>query len=114
MDNYDSLTNDSKSFLLKLYKNYLEKINNGIDRDSAKRFGGSIKIQSDITPDISVKNITSYCFELDDKEFLNVMPGSDIAYKTELTNLGINVMENRFARNVSKVLNALAKLKEVI
>lgn len=114
MDNYDFLTRDAKSFLLKLYKNYLDKANNDIDRSSAKRFGSSLEIRSNITPEISIENITSYCFELSDKNFLNVIPGSNIAFKTELTNSGINVMENRFARNAAKVLDAIVKLKTVI
>ncbi|WP_338232828.1 hypothetical protein [Companilactobacillus muriivasis] len=114
MDNYDSLTKDAKSFLLRLYKNYLDNTDRGTDRNSAKRFGSSLQIQKNITPDISVANISSYCFELDEKKLLHVIPGSNIAYRTELTNAGINVMENRFAKNVAKVLDAIIKLKSAI
>lgn len=114
MDNYDLLTKDAKSVLLKLYKNYLEKIASGVARDQAKQFGSSEDIKDNILPDETIDNIDSYCYELRDQNYLHVVGADNSIYLSELTSLAINAMENRFAKNVAKVVNAISKLAPFI
>lgn len=114
MDNYDSLTKGAKVTLLKLYKNYLDKIDSGADRELAKQFGGSDDIKKNIIKDESISNIDSYCHELSDQKLLDITVADDLVYISSLTNLAINIMENRFARNAAKVLNTIVKIGSVI
>ncbi len=104
----NELTKDADRLLCLLYKQYLEKHKAGIPKVEAKLMGGSDDVQRDLLPKVSVEDVDETFRELDRAGFLSVNYYDDLAYSSQLTDLSIVVMENRFKDGLKGVLEFLA------
>lgn len=102
------LTKESKKVLLKLYKEYLERMQSGVSRDKAKAFDPDI-IGQTLFQEYSSSNFNDYLCELGSNEYLDNFYGSGIVQYTSLTNLAISEMENRFKNGILDVADFISK-----
>jgi hypothetical protein len=106
------LTKESEYILTAMYKEFLNRYNNGIPRDKAKVFGHQENILA-LVPEIPEQDITGLLAELKDQEMIVTSSGSDISYFVNLTTKAIVFMENRVGTKVSEVIKALANIKSL-
>jgi len=107
MNNYDSLTNEARLLLSKMYKTYLERINSGETREQANIFGNSHKIQEDIWPDEKTENVDLYAKELSKNKFIDAIYADDIVYKSSLSTSAISFLQHKFGNDLKKVGKAI-------
>lgn len=103
MDNYDSLTNEARFLLSKMYKIYLERINSGETREQANTFGDSHEIQENIWPNEKIENVDLYAKELSRNKFLDATFADDIVYKSYLSTSAISFMQHKFGNDLKKI-----------
>lgn len=109
----DELTNETKFVLQTLYKEYLDRINNGISKSQAKEFKYAKFVYDELFSEMLYDDFYDSIKELDIKDFLDCMYGNNTAVKISLTNKSIVEMENRFAKNVKKIIGSLNELKKL-
>lgn len=109
-----TLTNDADYLLCLMYEKYLERRDDGMDKDSSGSFGGAKMISGTLGLGWSVNDIADTCRELDNQGVLSVAYGDNTVIESILTNNGIRYMETRFERKVNKVLERIAQLKKIL
>lgn len=99
------LTRDSKELLAIIYKEYLDKINNGIDKRTAKMiFSGSDEV-STLVPTWLYEDVKETMYELQRKQLLICQDGSNKIYRAFITDELIIYMETVIPRTVKKILS---------
>ena len=102
------LTRDSKRLLCLLYKLYLERVDNGISKSSARYMGGSEHIRQCCLPEESLENVDDSCWELLRAGMLDGFGADDMVCESELTDQAIIHMETRFQKGMKELLEFLA------
>ncbi|MGK0551938.1 hypothetical protein ACSFB8_07600 [Enterococcus faecalis] len=110
----NELTEESKFVLETLYKEYLDKINNGISKSEAKKMNSGQAIHDDFFSYMLYDDLVDSCRELDQQEFLNIMWGSNKPFRVFLTNKAIVEMENKFSNDMKKVLDSILYWKKLL
>lgn len=105
------LTKDADALICVLYKEYLQRRENGIPKSTAKRFGGSPNIHSQLMSKWSFEDVDETCRELSRAGLLKCFYADNIAYDALLSDAGIIYMEKRFANGLKSVLNYLERIK---
>lgn len=108
------LTKEADALICLLYKNYLQKRNDGVSKKLAKFFGSSVDIQKELIEKWTPDDTDETCWELHRSGLLSCMSADNIAYEVQLTDNGIIYMENRFKDGVNSVLDYLKKIKESV
>lgn len=107
---FDDLTKEQKYILISLYKEMLS-MQPALSFDEANYFNNSDKVRDLFLPDSSSDYVAELCWSLYKKDYIECMPGDDLANDISLTDKTIVIMENRFANNIKKCIDFLFKLK---
>lgn len=94
-----------------LYKNFLERAENGYSKSEARWLGSSDEIQENLLTNWSKDDVSTTCWELHSKGLLKCSAADNIAYTTYLTDEGIIYMENRLGNKIDKIIDYISKLK---
>ena len=108
------ITKDSDYLICSLYKAYLQKRSNGMNKIQASSMVGSEEIQKELFPNWSIEDVDATCRELHRAELLHCFFADDIVYESVLSDKAIIYMENRFKNNVDTVMDYIAKIKSMI
>lgn len=108
------LTNDAKFLLSSMYKIYIERRKNNVDKKDARLFGNIHTIKNDIMPEWSEADILDTCGELKRKGYINAISGNNSYARIELTTDAIALLEVTFKDKVDTVLDYLSKIKSAI
>lgn len=101
-----TLTKDADKLLCCIYKIYLERLENKVDKDTAKLFELNFYTTEKRISSWSEENITDSLDELENQNMLETY--SD--YSFILTASGIVYLENRFSKKLAEVLDYLSKI----
>jgi hypothetical protein len=101
------LTKDSKELLAIIYKEYLDKINNGIDKRTAKTIPGGSDELSRLAPTWLYADLKETMCELQRKNFLKCQKASNKIYHAWITDELIIYMETVIPRTAKKILSAM-------
>lgn len=110
----DELTNETKFVLQTLYKEYLDRSNNGISKIQAKEFKYAQFVYDELFSEMLYDDFYNSIMELDTQGFLDCTYGNDTATQIFLTNKSIIEMENNFSKDFNKILDSIIKLKSLI
>ncbi len=110
----NDITKDAKRILLTLYREYLNRRDDGYDRQSAAYFGDSDSLQETYFDDESSEDIADFCWELQRNGYIACFPGEDLANDVTLLPETIVAMEQRFPNGVKSLLDAISKLSRLI
>ena len=105
----DDLTNEQKLLLTAMYRDYLE-LSKKVGPEKANAFGDSDEINYKYFIDRSNSYVSSLCWTLYRKGYINCCGGDNIANEISITDDTIIYFENKFKNNASKVLNAINEL----
>lgn len=105
MNNSD-LTNETYGFLVLLYREYLQRIKDGYDIESAALFSNDPIGETDAVI-LGEPDSKTYIHELNDKGYIKEYIAGDF----ELNRSAIKLMETGFSRSLDKVLNFISALK---
>lgn len=72
------ITKDSDYLICSLYKAYLQKRSNGMNKIQASSMGGSEEIQKELFPNWSIEDVDATCRELHRAELLHCFFADDI------------------------------------
>jgi len=108
------LTKDADAMICMLYKEYLERREDGQTIEQAKNLTDDIWIQANIIPKLPLDDVTELCRALDSKGLLSVFVADDHAYSVDFSDEGIIYMEHRFERKLQNVLGHIAQLKSIV
>lgn len=103
---------EAEYVLTAIYKDFLDKYNNGVPRNEAKISGHQSEILK-LVPEIPEQDIDGLIDELVKKELINGTKVSNLYYFTSLTSTGIVYMENRFSNKSQKLIKALIDFKSL-
>lgn len=103
------LTKDAEKMICVLYRDYLEKRNDGIPKSKAISFGSSHNIHQKLFPNMVFEDVDDTCRELSRAKLLNCFWADNIAYNVALSDSGIVYMENRFKNNILKITDFISK-----
>lgn len=106
------ITKESEYVLTAMYKEFLDRYNQGVPRDKCKIFGHQDNILK-LVPDIPEQDIYGLLSELSQSKTINVSPGSNIFMYVSLNINGLIYMENKFGKDVAKAVNWLLKAKSL-
>ncbi|XHB95559.1 hypothetical protein AAFF39_00625 [Lactococcus garvieae] len=94
------LTRDSKELLAIIYKEYLDKINNGVDKRTAKIIPGGSDEVSKLVPTWLYEDVKETMYELQRKDLLGCQPASNKIFRAWITDDLIIYMETIVPRTV--------------
>ncbi|MFI3805455.1 hypothetical protein [Vagococcus fluvialis] len=106
------LNKESEYVLTAMYKEFLDRYNQGVPRDKSKIFGHQDNI-SKLVQEIPQQDIYGLLFELSHLEMITVSPGANIFIFVSISTKGIIYMENKFGKDVVKTVNWLLKAKSL-
>lgn len=109
-----NLTHDAEYLLDSMYSVYLARRKNGVSADVAGRFGDCEDLQALCVPEWPVDDINAAALSLCRKGLLSAGFGDNAVSACRITDDGIAYMEQRFARNVDKLLRRLAELRGIL
>ncbi|KST91680.1 hypothetical protein LKF67_1268 [Lactococcus lactis subsp. lactis] len=99
------MTRDSKELLAIIYKEYLQNINNGIDKRTAKFISGGSDEISELAPTWLYEDVKETMYELERKDLLICQNASNKIYRAWITDELIIYMETVIPRTVKKILS---------
>jgi hypothetical protein len=109
------LTKDADNLIRLMYKAYLERRKNGIDKSQARYFGDADTIHKDICPNQNVNDVIENSLELIAAELLeSTRYISSVIGETSLSDVGIVFMESHFPRGLEQLLEFGKKIKDSI
>jgi hypothetical protein len=109
-----NLTKDADALICLLYKQYCQKLKDGVPKTQAKIFGGLEDIQKTIAPKWTLEDLDETCKELDRSGLLKCHYADNIVWFAQLSDTGIIYMENRFKNNLDNVLDYLNKIRNIL
>ena len=107
------LTKESEYVLTAMYKEFLDRYNQGVPRDKCKIFGHQDNILK-LVPEIPEQDIVELILELKEKNMVIASKVSNIYYWVALTTDSIIFLENRTSGKISSVVKALNDLKSLL
>lgn len=105
-----NLTKDAEKLICAMYKSYLEKRKNGLDKVNARNFGSSHLIQTQLFPNWTFKDVDDTCRELSRVGLLDCNWADNIAYHVKISDNGIIYLENRFKNGLKEVIGFLTEI----
>lgn len=110
----DELTNESKFLLSSMYKEYLQRRKDGLDRPKARNFNSEIAIHDEIMPEWSQPDVHDSVRELKNNGLIEVSSGGNVFSFITLSPKAIAQLEITFKDRIDSVLDYAAKIKNVI
>jgi len=108
------LTKDAEYLFCVLYREYKDRRANGINKATAKFFGGSEDIYNSFFAEWNVEDIDETCRELDRCGFITCNYADDMAQDLFIEDKGIVYMENRFKNTTKELIDAISKLRSLL
>jgi len=103
------LTRDAEKLLCLLYKVYLQRRKDGLDKLSAKQMGSFSQICASIDSPETPADTLESCRELGRAGYLQNLWASNRIIRSQLTDKAIILMENRFKNGLLDVLAFLSQ-----
>ncbi|ALS03068.1 hypothetical protein ATZ33_17290 [Enterococcus silesiacus] len=97
-----------------IYKEYIDRINNGISKSQAKNLGGGDQLYNLLFPNMLFEDFEDTMRTLSRNEYINVNWSSNKIYLAFLKDDGIIYMENRFKNNVQDVIKFITNIKNIL
>jgi len=110
----NDITKDAKRVLVTLYREYLNRRDDGYSRQAAAYFGDSDVLQATYFDDESPDDIDDFCWELESHGYISCINAEAQADQITLLPETIVAMEQRFPNGVKSLLDALGKLSGLI
>lgn len=110
----DELTNESKFLLTSMYKEYLQRRKDGVDRPKARKFKTEVAIHDEIMPEWSQLDVHDSISELKNNGLIEAIPGGNTFSFITLSTKSIAQLEITFKDRIDSVLNYAAKIKNAI
>lgn len=110
----DELTNESKFLLASLYKEYLQRRKDGVDRPKARKFKKEFDIHDEIMSEWSQSDVHDSISELSNLNLLETSSGGDAFVSVTLSPKAIAQLEITFKDRIDSVLSYAAKIKNAI
>lgn len=110
----DELTNESKFLLTSMYKEYLQRRKDGVDRPKARKFNTEIAIHDEIMSEWSQSDVHDSISELSNLGLLETSPGGNAFISVTLSPKAIAQLEITFKDRIDSVLSYAAKIKNAI
>lgn len=104
------LTKDSKQLLAIIYKEYLDKINNGISKSSAKHIGHADDI-CELVPTWLPDDVVETAWELGRSGFIKITPADNTIYDSVILDKTIIYFENKNINTIKTIADWILKLK---
>lgn len=104
------LTKEADEFLCKVYKAYLEKRKNGIEKRKAKDFPAAVFLKEELSLPYNITDIGSFVSELKNVSFVKQYA----LYSFSLEDKAIIYMEHRFTNGLKEVIEYLSKISRLI
>lgn len=104
------LSKEAKTLIRAIYKEYKRRRKAGMPKDQARSFGDSDTIQANILDKWNINDIDEACQELNNAGLIDCLLLDSTIGETDLTDEGINFMENY---NTGK-LSVFWKLLELV
>lgn len=102
-----TLTNDAKTILYKLYKEYRDRRKHGFPQSDSKNFGSAKTVHSEFFPNLLLEDVDVSLRELRDNNYIHGRLADGIVYTCELSDYAIATLE-------SLPLNTLASVTDFI
>lgn len=103
------LTNDAKSTLYVLYKEYYDRRKHGFSKSFSRSFGSAQEIQSDYFPDSLLEDVEDNLRELGRNDFLINFYADDTIYTCDLSDYAISTIENQTKDCLVNIATFLSK-----
>ncbi len=104
------LTKDAEKLICIMYKTYLERRKNGINKSEAVCFNDAEEINT-LVPQWSIDDVNYVCLELGRANFLTFfLTDGCFCVACQLTDEAIIYMENCFKKGLQEVIDFIAKL----
>jgi len=108
------ITNETKYVLQILYKEYLDRINNGISKREAKVFASWHNIYTSLFSNMLEEDCLESFRELGRADYLNNKWASNKIWSTQLTDKALISMENKFKNDMKSLVKSLLTLKQLL
>jgi hypothetical protein len=105
----DDLTKEQQKLLLSMYSEVLHR-QSSMPSEEANYFSDSDQVRELFNMVESSYHVSSLCWKLKKKGYIDCDPGNDLANNIILTDKTIIYMEGRFGKTVKEVLNAIASI----
>ena len=105
-----TLTKDADKLIFLIYKDYLERRENGLPKSSAKAYPERTDWPKTLTDHFSAEDVRDTLRELKN----NGLTRNYLYGGFALTDQGIAYMENRFPNGVSQILEWMGKIKNAV
>lgn len=105
--------NESLYILASMYKEFLDRYNQGIPRGKAKIFGHQSEILK-IAPTIWEEDLPELLSELRRKDLIISPCGSNLHYYVKLSDQGIIYMENKVGTDIKKLIKLISSLASLL
>ena len=106
----DDLTNEQKRLLVSMYK-YVLSLQPAMPPEKANFFLDSNTVRDLFLPNSSSEYVSSLCWKLKSKDYIDCHPGDNLALQIRLSDKTIVFMENRFLRDLKKISHFLVSLR---
>lgn len=103
------ITNEAKPILKTMYCEYKARRKKAIPIETAKRFESADQLHRDFFPDLSPKDISSLCWELENVGFLKCVSSDFAVHRVFLTDEGISYLESLSKEKWEKFFGLLGK-----
>ena len=105
----DDLTKEPPKLLLSMYSEVLHR-QSSMPSEEANYFSDSDQVRELSNMVESSYHVSSLCWKLKKKGYIDCDPGNDLANNIILTDKTIIYMEGRFKKTVKEVLNAISSI----
>lgn len=101
------LTKDADEMICVLYREYIERREQGLSKSDAKGFAHPELLQQALFPEWYLEDISDTLHELHKVEFIHLY----VDYSFRLEDAAIIYMEGRFGRKLDKILSYISSLR---
>lgn len=105
-------TKESEYILASMYKEFLDRYNQGVPRGKAKIFGHQDEIYK-LVPEIWEEDLPELLSELKRNDLIISSNGSNLHYRVTLSDQGIIYMESKVGTDIKKLIKLISHLKSL-
>lgn len=109
-----NLTNDAKYLIGSMYKVYIDKRKDNVNKQDARQFSGIKELKGNLMPEWTEEDILDTCWELKRKDLITGMAASNTLYRIAITTDAVSALEVSFMDRADKVIDYISKIKNSI
>lgn len=110
----DDLSKDAQELLSVIYKEYLDRINNGISKSKAKILGSGEELHQNFFENWLYDDFIDTMRSLANSGYISNKWASNKIFRSILLDKSIVTMEARFGNDLDKVINFISKIKSIV